>query len=185
MTWRGPPVVMVPDRHAAESRHSVRVKFLTMTFPKELREPVFDERWSSGTYLVSGVFFLSGDGITPQQISACIDPLYERLRAQKRRPWPRGLCGYFVVPLFSSATFDPAVVQFVHVRMPHRWAIWPEPVLYASGSNTAERRDDYGLHGAAFYRYISGVMEAGLRLAARMAGQPFPQTVNGREFRVF
>jgi hypothetical protein len=149
----------------------------------ESREPLFEERWYAGTYLVSGVFFFDGTGITPSDISHSIDPLYERTKKQKRRLWPRGLCGYYIIPIFTAVSFDDEVVRFVRTRMAFRWAIWPEPALYRSVANSAERRNDYGMQGAAYYPYVSLLIAAGLSIAAKTAGHNFPSTVNGREIQ--
>src|SRR4051794_23640373 len=102
---------------------------------REFQGPLFDEQWVAGTYLVSGVFFLDGSGLTPAGVTDAVDLLYERTKEQKRRAWPRGLCGYYIIPVFSASSFSEEVVKFVHTRIAFRWAIWPEPVLYRTTEN--------------------------------------------------
>jgi hypothetical protein len=146
---------------------------------REVREPVFDEQWVAGTYLISGIFFFDSPSLTSAVIADAINPLYERTKKQRRRAWPRGVSGYYIIPIFTAPSFDDQVVNFVHVRMTFRWAIWPEPVLYRSADNTVEQRADYGLHGAAFYYYVQTMIGASVGVVAKLAGYKYPCAVNG------
>ena len=99
------------------------------TVLRETQSPLFTEQWQAGTYLVSVVFFFDGSGITPAGITDAISPLYESTKKQRRCAWPRGLSGFYIIPIFTAASFCKEVIQCVHMRMPFHWAIWPEPVL--------------------------------------------------------
>ena len=151
---------------------------------REVREPQFEEQWCAGTYLVSGVFFFNGAGLVSSDITNAIRPLYERTKIKKRAIWPRGLSGYYIIPIFTAPSFDEDVVSYVHVRMPFQWAIWPEPVLYRNTDNSAERRNDYRLHGAAFHSYLNKIIASGLNVVAELAGHQNPCIVNGRSFNI-
>jgi hypothetical protein len=140
---------------------------------------MFAEQWFAGTYLVSGTFFLKGDGVTPGQIIAQVDLLYREIRRHKRAKWPRGLAGFFVIPVFCSTSFSPEVSIWVRTRHPYKWAIWLEPLLYDSCANTVLLREDYQLFGRAFFPYLNQLFTAGLSRAAAHFGHSNPNRACG------
>jgi len=133
-------------------------------------EPQFAERWFGGTYIVSGTFILEGRDITPARISEDIDPLYRETARSKRARWPRGLTGFFIIPIYCAPSFGEEVLACVRTRLPFRWAIWPEPMLYDTSRNAVTSREDFGLHGAAFRPYLNHLFETGLTRAATLFG---------------
>lgn len=143
-----------------------------MLTPSEvlIDDPQFAERWFAGTYVVTGVFFLDGSDLTLAKIAADIEPLYLEIRKQKKAKWPRGLAGFFVIPIYCAPSFSDEVFESIRRRLPFRWAIWPEPLLYRTSDNSVSLRGDYGLHGRAFYPYLNQLFVAGLAKAASHFG---------------
>jgi hypothetical protein len=127
-----------------------------------IKEPQFAERWFAGTYIVSGTFFLDGSGLTSVQLHADIEPLYHEVQKKKIAMWPRGLAGFFIIPIYCAPEFADEVLVSVHRRLPFRWAIWPEPLLYCTSDNSVALREDFGLHGSAFHPYLAQLFAIGL-----------------------
>lgn len=132
--------------------------------------PLFAEQWFAGTYLVSGTFFLEGAGLDPEKIMAQVAPLYREVRHQKKKAWPKGLAGFFVIPIFCGSPFSDEVCTWARSRHPYRWAIWPEPLLYDVSENTVVLREDYRHFGRAFFPYLNQLFTAGLHRAATHFG---------------
>jgi hypothetical protein len=136
----------------------------------DLQLPQFAERWIAGTYLVSGTFFLDGQGLTADRLIHDFEPLYQEIRDQKKGWWPRGLAGIYVIPIYCAPAFSNEVMRAVRKRLPYRWAIWPEPVLYRTSDNAFATREDYGHHGSAFLPYLDQLFRDGLTQAATHYG---------------
>jgi hypothetical protein len=135
-----------------------------------IEDPQFAERWFAGTYVVTGVFLLDGSGLTSAKITADIEPLYLEIRKQKKAKWPRGLAGFFVIQIYCAPSFGEEVLASVRRRLPFQWAIWPEPLLYRTSDNSVSLREDFGLHGRAYYPYLNQLFVAGLIKAAAHFG---------------
>jgi len=132
--------------------------------------PTFSERWVMGTYIVSGVFYLDGTDLHSAQIRSDSEELYRVTRQHKKAIWPRGLCGYFIIPIYSAEGFCDETLEFVKQRMRFRWAIWPEPVLYDSEENVMWLRQDYGLFGAAFTPHLSNLVDDAMDIVSEHYG---------------
>ena len=149
-------------------------------------QPTFLERWVFGTYLVMGVFPTDGQGLTVERLIAEIPSLYSTTRSHKQAMWPRGVCGYYLIPIYVSESFDASITDWVHSYHPYRWAIWHMPVLYASATNSVEKRaygdpraDKYHHYGSAFRPYLEDIIGLGLRAVSRRFGHELPERVNG------
>jgi hypothetical protein len=79
-----------------------------------------------------------------------------------------------------AAHFEEHVISTVHSRLPSRWAIWPEPVLYFTSDNSAERRSDYTSWSSAFLPYLNVLMGVGVSVAGKMAGFGPVNHINSR-----
>ena len=148
--------------------------------------PTFLEQWVAGTYLVTGLFPSDGRGLTVERMIQQIPAFYAESRSHKRVMWPRGVCGYFLVPIYTADSFDASVIEWVHSYHPYRWAIWHTPVLYHSNDNSVDKRfygdpraDKYYWYGSAFRPYLEDVIGVGLRSVARRFGYECPQKVDG------
>jgi hypothetical protein len=141
--------------------------------------PTFLEQWVAGTYVVAGIFPTDGTGLNIEQMKEQIPWLYATTRAHKRARWPKGICGYYLLPVYTAECFHPKVIEWVHSYHRYRWAIWHEPVLYATKANVAELRADYSLHGSAFRSHLTNLIDASLRTIARRFGHEFPRMING------
>lgn len=155
--------------------------------PINAKQPTFLERWVAGTYLVTGIFPTDGRELTIERMIAAIPSLYTTTRANKQARWPRGLCGYFLVPIYTAPSFDPGVIEWVHSFHPYRWVIWHVPVLYHTATNAVDKRvygdprsDKYHHYGSTFRPYLENVIGSALRAVARPFGHQLPETVNGQ-----
>jgi hypothetical protein len=131
-----------------------------------IQEPVFAERWFSGTYIVSGIFFLDGSNLTVANIQDDVGRLYREIKEQKKAWWPRGLAGFYVIPIYRAPAFDTEILSRVRKRLPFRWAIWPEPILYITSHNSFMSREDYEANGSSFYAFLSQLLTDGLNRTA-------------------
>jgi hypothetical protein len=150
------------------------------TYQIDATKPTFLEQWVSGTYLVSGVFPIESNTLTIQQVVSKIPLLYSEVKSSKRANWPRGICGYYLIPVYISYSFDESVVAWVHSFHSYRWAIWHEPVLYCKADNTSHLRNDYGYRGNAFRAYLSNVIGDTLKTVSSRFNFEFPK-INGRK----
>jgi hypothetical protein len=155
----------------------------------DAQAPTFLEQWVAGTYLVTGIFPTDGRGLSVERMVQSIPAFYAQSRSHKRSAWPRGICGYFLVPIYTADAFDANVVEWVHSFHPYRWAIWHTPVLYHTADNGAEKRfygdprtDKYYWYGSAYVPYLEHVIAVALRSVARSFGYERPQRVNGTAF---
>ena len=69
-------------------------------------DPLFAEGWFAGTYVVSGIFFRDGHEIAPQRIREDIESLFEEVENSKRAIWPRGVAGFYVIPIYCASGFQ-------------------------------------------------------------------------------
>ena len=146
--------------------------------------PTFLERWVGGTYLVTGVFPITRSHLTVNGMESRVDEFYAATKSRKRGIWPRGICAYYLIPIYSCPNFPDDVVDWVHHRHSYQWAIWHEPVLYACADNVAHMRSDYGMFGAAFRPYLLSVIWGGLFGAARRNGCEHPSRMNGQDVHI-
>jgi hypothetical protein len=142
--------------------------------------PTFLERWVSGTYLVSGIFPIEKDLLTVEQITAQIPSLYSSTKSNKQTKWPRGICGYYLIPIYIAEAFNQNVIDWVHSSHPYRWAIWHEPILYCNGDNSAHLRKDYGIYGQSFRPYLFNIIKNALFAVAGRFNHRFPEKLNGQ-----
>ena len=147
--------------------------------PVDPTNPTFFERWVSGTYLVSGVFPMERNKLTVQEMKSDIPLLYSSLKLNKKARWPKGICGYYVIPLYIADSFDNDVVNWVHTLHKYRWAIWHEPVLYCKVDNTAHHRNDYGLYGRNFRPDLFSILRKALTAVSNRFNFKFPDQING------
>jgi len=146
--------------------------------------PNFSEQWLRGTYLVSGVFPIQKSGLTIRDIIEQIPALYDETISHKRAIWPRGICGYFLVPIYISDSFDELVQNWVRSYHRYRWAIWHEPLLYNKHDNVVYMRSDYGTHGAAFRPYLAKIIGSALTTITHKYHMSFPRKKNGDALQI-
>jgi hypothetical protein len=142
--------------------------------------PTFFEQWVSGTYLVSGVFPIESNSLNIPQVVSKIPLLYSELKSSKQANWPRGICGYYLIPIYIVDSLDESVIAWVQSYHSYRWVIWHEPILYCKTDNTSYLRNDYGHRGSAFRNYLSNVISETLKTVSSRFNFEFP-TINGRK----
>jgi hypothetical protein len=159
---------------------------LEPNYSLDAEHPTFVERWIVGTYIVAGVFPTEGRSLTVESLVAQIPSFYNATRSHKRAIWPRGICGYFLIPIYIAESFDTDVIEWVHSYHPYRWAIWHVPVLYNSTDNSVDNRaygksrsDKWG-YGSFFWPYLESIIGTGLRAVSHRFGYELPETVNGK-----
>jgi hypothetical protein len=130
----------------------------------------FHEQWVSGTYIVAGVFIRRCSCLSISQIGEEIPHLFELLCINKQAWWPRGICAYYAIPIYTSNEFDPATVDWVHTRPEYKYAMWHEPVLYDRKRNTAEIYLAEGLCRLAFRVFLREVIYGALRAVSQREG---------------
>ena len=148
----------MPTTHSAESQLCI-----------DAEHPTFVERWVVGTYLVAAIFPTDGRSLTLEHLVSQVPTFYAAARSHKQAIWPRGVCGYYLIPIYIAESFDASVIEWVHSYHPYRWAIWHVPVLYTTTHNSVEKRayrdprsDKYHWHGSAFRPYLEHVIGTAL-----------------------
>ena len=142
------------------------------------------EQWVAGTYIVAGVFQRKRASISAWDIEADVPRLFDLLKANKKSRWPRGICGYYAIPIYTCDSRDAAAVDWVHSRPKYRYAMWHEPVLYDRGRNVAEMNAAWGLHGSAFRVFLAEVIFTALHGLARKEGHATFPRVNGEQISI-
>lgn len=148
------------------------------------RGDTFHEQWVSGTYIVSGVFQLPCHRLDLRDIQEQIPRLFEALRKTKSGWWPKGICGYFAIPIYTADTFEQTVVEWVHSRPKYKYAMWHEPVLYDRVRNVVEMNNSWGNDGSAFRIFLFDVIHKALHGLARKERHATFPLVNGRGIAV-
>jgi hypothetical protein len=144
----------------------------------------YHEQWLAGTYIVAGVFQRTPAMISIDTIQSDTPRLFDLLKANKKAIWPKGICGYYAIPIYSCEVLDTAVVDWVHSRPKYRYAMWHEPVLYDRVRNMAEMNATWRLYGSVFRVFLFETIFAALsELAKKQGHSVFPQ-VNGEQVRV-
>jgi hypothetical protein len=139
-----------------------------------------DERWISGTYIVSGVFTIPFDRIGTTVLQDNLPALFSTLRGKQLRKWPRGISGYYAIPIYVGNGFSLDVVQWVQSRPKYRYAMWHEPVLYDLAGNQAFMNTKWGLYGLAFRKHLAERTFHSLANIAQNANHSSFPTVNGQ-----
>ena len=140
----------------------------------------FHEQWISGTYIVAGVFQIPVNSLSTVELNANIPHWFDMLASSKKAWWPRGICGYFAIPIYACPFFDQPVIDLVHNRPKYRYAMWHEPVLYDFRANTAQTNANYGLYCSAFRFFLFETIITTLYgLHQKYGHREFPK-VNGR-----
>ena len=139
-----------------------------------------DERWVSGTYVVAGLFFKSLRQLESSLIEAEASSHFQVLRERKKRRWPRGICGYYAIPVYVCEIESPEVVRWVQNRPKYRYAMWHEPVVYFPESNEVAMSANWGVYGLFFRHYLAEIIFSGLCRVTEEAGHSDFPTVNGQ-----
>lgn len=148
--------------------------------PSSVRLLEMSERWVSGTYIVSGVFDISSDGNSLEEMQGNIACLFSYLQKKRRRRWPRGIAGYFAIPIYSGEQFSAPLIDWVQNRPKYRYAMWHEPVLYNRCTNAAIMNTGWGPAGRSFRNCFAENAFAGLAELASNAGSDTFPSVNGK-----
>lgn len=139
-----------------------------------------DERWVSGTYIVSGVYTILADRFEENVLQDNLPALFSTLRERRVRKWPRGICGYYAIPIYVGKGFSMDVVRWVQNRPKYRYAMWHEPVLYNCAENEAFTNAKWGLYGIAFRDYLGEQIFSSLASIAKNDGHSCFPRVNGQ-----
>lgn len=142
--------------------------------------PTIIERWVFGCSVVTGVFPQKVVELSVFDMKSRIPRLYKETRLKRRTKWPRGVCCYYIVPIYVADTFDPAVVAWAHAYHNYRWAIHHEPVLYDKKCNHAELCLEYNLKGAVYKAHVNNIIIVALEAISRYYGNGFPRAINGK-----
>lgn len=144
----------------------------------------YHEQWVSGTYIVAGVFQRKKPVVTVPDIEVEIPELFALLKSQKKARWPKGICGYYAIPIYTCDALDDFTVDWLHSRPKYRYAMWHEPVLYDRLRNVAEMNEAWQFHCSAFRPFLFEVIFEAVKGLAQKEGYPtFPQ-VNGKQIDV-
>ncbi len=146
-------------------------------------KPTFLEQWVSGTYIVTGVFPTTCHTLTLDDIAQSIPSLYSTVKLHKKSFWPRGICGYYLIPVYITSSPEQPTIEWIHVRHPYRWGVWHEPLLYNHLDNTAHMRTDYGLANSAYREYLFNIFGATFQAISQEFGFDFPNRINGLEVK--
>ena len=138
------------------------------------------ERWISGTYIVSGVYTIPVSRIGMNVLQDNLHNLFSMLREKRARKWPRGICGYYAIPIYVGNSFSLDVVQWVQSRPKYRYAMWHEPVLYDRAENVAFMNTKLGMYGLAFREYLAERTFTSLANIARNDNHSSFPSVNGK-----
>jgi hypothetical protein len=139
----------------------------------------YHEQWVAGTYIVAGVFQRKQALISIQDIQAEVPRLFELLKVNKKSRWPKGICGYYAIPIYICDVLNLGAADWVHSRPKYRYAIWHEPILYDRVRNVAEMNQAWEVYGSAFRVFLFEVIFTALEGLAKKEGHTsFPQ-VNG------
>jgi hypothetical protein len=144
----------------------------------------FYEQWGSGTYIVAGVFQRPCHLLDVRQIQDKIPYLFGLLKKNKKGWWPKGICGYYAIPIYISDAFDQTVIEWVHSRPTYRYAMWHEPVLYNRVCNVAEMNKSWGLYCAAFRIFLFEVIFLALQGLSQKNGHTQFPFVNGQTVQI-
>ena len=139
-----------------------------------------DERWVSGPYVVSGVFTIPVSRIGKNALQDNQNNLFSMLREKRVRKWPRGICGYYAIPIYIGNCFSLDAVQWVQSRPKYRYAMWHEPVLYDRAKNLVFMNTKWGMYGLAFREYLSERTFASLAYLAKSDNHRSFPSVNGQ-----
>lgn len=140
----------------------------------------YHEQWVAGTYIVAGVFQKQCSNLNVDQAIMGIAPLFNKLRVNKRAWWPKGICAYYAIPIYTSGGFDQSVIDWVHSRPRGRYAMWHEPVIYDRVKNVAEINASWGIVCAAYRVFLFEAMHAALAAVSQKEGHARFPLVNGK-----
>ena len=138
-----------------------------------------EEKWVSGTYIISGLFSISGDGFDPETLTRNLPTLFSHLQQCRRWKLPRGICGYFAIPIYCSEKFSSSLIHWVQNRPKYRYAMWHEPVLYDLSHNEAYTSSFGAQSGAAFRSFVVNRQCSALAEIAKNMGIDSYPSVNG------
>ena len=147
---------------------------------KSLSDCRIDERWISGSYIVSGVYTIPVSRVDENVLQNNLPALFSRLREKRVRKWPRGICGYYAIPIYIGNCFSLDAVQWVQSRPKYRYAMWHEPVLYDRAKNLAFTNTKWGMYGLAFREYLSERTFDSLAYLAKSDNHRTFPSVNGQ-----
>lgn len=140
-------------------------------------EPDFAEKWHAGTYVVSGTFFRDGTNAEPEHVVSCTRELYSQTRANQKVRWPRGIAGYFIIPVLCASRFSPEMEEWARSHHRYKWAIWLEPILYDTNQNMILMRGDFGSYGSAFYPHLGTLFTRAVMRAGGHFGHEAPPKI--------
>ena len=178
-----PEVVVVPlkpmlDRHQstkgldAAAASSEGIDFTNLKI---------DERWVSGTYIVCGMINRNVPTIDIHELIENRPVLFSSIRKNRRAFWPRGICGYYAIPVYIADGFSREVINWVQNRPKYRYAMWHEPLLYDYNENQAFTNARWGRYGLYFRTYLSErILDSLMDLIAIYGHEELP-LVNGQK----
>jgi hypothetical protein len=138
----------------------------------------FHEQWVSGTYILTGIFPRSGDGITIAKIRNEVPTFYSLVKEKQKKKIPRGLSASYIIPVYRSSHFADDVLNWTKTRPKYKWAIWHEPVLFNDQTDEAIMNQNWGLYGLAYRDYLAQIICAYL---STISGDEI--RLNGNQFK--
>ncbi|MCP3965560.1 MAG: hypothetical protein GY750_12760 [Lentisphaerae bacterium] len=148
--------------------------------PFKIPDDSFFQKWVAGSHVVAGIFpILCDSGLSPDRILGNVPSLFSRLKRNKKGLWPRGICEYFVIPIYLADGFNSATIDFVHHRPHYKWAMQHEPVLYNYHNNTAEMHLANDPKEVVYRPFLCSLIVNTLSEYSRLAGFNEGLTVNG------
>jgi hypothetical protein len=142
-------------------------------------KPTFVEQWFFGSYLVCGIFPTPVQSLTIDSDLERVPGLYAITKAKKDRAWPRGVCSYFLIPIYISDTFDAEITLWIYSLHKYRWAILHEPILYSTRHNSVVTRLGRSPYGSFYHSFLLRIVNVALRPIASHFHPGLPYTING------
>jgi len=119
----------------------------------------------------------------PDKIAGLIPELLSQTKKRKRAAWPRGICAYYLIPIYCSTGFPEETIEWIKTRPKYRWAIWHEPVLFNTHENAACSFTKRGLYCLAFLEFLSTIVVGGICSISREHGFTTQPRLNGNEIQ--
>lgn len=131
-----------------------------------------------GTYLTIGIFHRSCSNLSIEQLQNDIPVFFNLLRKQKKRRWPRGICAYCAIPIYSTDHIEDNILEWSQNRPKHRYAMWYEPIFYNLRENNAEVFLRDNILRSPFKAFFIEVITAALESLAKSNGHEKGPSIN-------
>jgi hypothetical protein len=158
---------------SAFQRHDKSMRGAVKALDVALDRPTYDRGWMPGTYLVSGVFPIKlpdpgSEGAPPEmtyeQITRRAEPLLAEVAKNKQTLWPRGIAGYYAVPIFyqHGEFSEELYVRIYQHNQYYKWGMWFDPVLLDLENRKVWMRQGFENRRFVFWRKLLSLAFSGL-----------------------